>query len=109
MSILLRLDKLDDENLNHPYALGCLKPFIGAVFGVVMFTILSTKVVDVLPAGFDIHAAAPNGATTRQYRDPLGGIDSQEVYKIFVAAFIAGVSERLANDTLKPLTGKKNE
>lgn len=90
------------------YALGCLKPFMGAVFGVVVFAILSTKVVDVLPVGFDIYEAALTGATTLQHRDPLGGIDSQAVYKIFVAALIAGFSERLANDTLKPLIRLEN-
>ena len=109
MSILIRLDKLDDENLQHPYALGCLKPFIGAVFGVIVFAILTTKVIDVLPAGFDIHEDLPTGSTNLQRRDPLGSIDSQEIYKIFVAAFIAGFSERLANDTLKPWVSKKSE
>ncbi|MGB3615160.1 MAG: hypothetical protein WBA10_15310, partial [Elainellaceae cyanobacterium] len=101
MSILIRLDKLDDENLNNPFALGFLKPFIGAVFGVIVFAVLSTKVIDILPAGFNIHEDLPTGSTTLQRRDPLGSIDSQEIYKIFVAAFIAGFSERLANDTLR--------
>lgn len=100
MSILIRLDKLDDENLNNPFALGFLKPFIGAVFGVIVFAVLSTKVVDILPAGFNIHEDAPTDVAL-QRRDPLGDIDSQELYKIFVAAFIAGFSERLANDTLR--------
>jgi hypothetical protein len=109
MSIVIRLDKLDEDNLKNPYALGCLKPLIGAVFGVVVFALLSTKVVDVLPAGFDLHEATSNSTTTVQRRDPLGGIDSQEVYKIFVAAFIAGFSERLASDTLKPWADRKSE
>ncbi|MEO0409389.1 MAG: hypothetical protein AAF289_18760, partial [Cyanobacteria bacterium P01_A01_bin.135] len=86
--------------LNTPFALGFLKPFIGAVFGVIVFAVLSTKVVDILPAGFNIHEEVPEG-TALQRRDPLGNIDSQEIYKIFVAAFIAGFSERLANDTLR--------
>ncbi len=101
MSILIRLDKLDDDNLNNPFALGFLKPFIGAVFGVIVFAVLSTKVVDILPAGFNIHEDEPVGAVGQPQRDPLGDIDSQEIYKIFVAAFIAGFSERLANDTLR--------
>ena len=107
MSILIRLDQLDDEQLNYPYALGFLKPFIGAVFGVIVFAILSTKVVDVLPAGFNIHEEIATESTTSN-PDPLGSIDSQELYTIFVAAFIAGFSERLANDTLKPLVGERN-
>lgn len=109
MSIVIRLDKLDEDNLKNPYALGCLKPLIGAVFGVVVFALLSTKVVDVLPAGFDLYEETSSSSTSLQRRDPLGVIDSQEVYKIFVAAFIAGFSERLASDTLKPWADRKGE
>ena len=119
MSILIRLDKLDEENIKNPFLLGALKPVIGAVFGIAIFAILSTRVIDILPSNFYLYERPPgslmNGdntpvasqtGLTATSGDPLGNLDSQEFYKIFLIAFIAGFSERLASDTLKSVSSK---
>jgi hypothetical protein len=43
MSILIRLDKLDEENIKNPFLLGALKPVIGAVFGIAVFAITKSN------------------------------------------------------------------
>ncbi len=100
--------------------LGAFKPLIGAIFGVAVFAILSTRVIDILPSSFYLYekqAGGPmidvNSPSAAQPtlidadRDPLGDLDSQEFYKIFLVAFIAGFSERLANDTLKSVSSHR--
>ena len=110
MSILIRLDQMEKEDIKNPFLLGALKPLIGAIFGIAVFAILSTRVIDILPSSFYLYerqlgeARADTGAGTLPAElrgDPLGELDSQELYKIFLVAFLAGFSERLANDTLK--------
>ncbi|NQV09664.1 MAG: hypothetical protein HQ527_00615 [Cyanobacteria bacterium] len=114
MSILIRLDQIDEQSIKNPFMVGALKPFIGAVFGIVIFMVLSTNVIDLMPANFRLHdtpaagnspASAVSG-TVITASDPLGELDSQELYKIFLVAFLAGFSERLANDTLRSVQKK---
>ncbi|MEO1003020.1 MAG: hypothetical protein AAFX65_07910 [Cyanobacteria bacterium J06638_7] len=114
MSILIRLDQMDGKKVKSPFLVGALKPVIGAVFGIVTFMILSTNVIDFMPANFRLHGrpAAVPGASgdpateLLASRDPLGELDSQELYKIFLVAFLAGFSERLASDTLRSVDRK---
>ncbi|MGB5811729.1 MAG: hypothetical protein WBG86_14425, partial [Polyangiales bacterium] len=109
MSILIRLDHVDEQNVRNPFVVGALKPVIGAVFGIVIFMVLTTNVIDFMPANFRLHdhtvqsmdASASGPASLAAGVDPLGDLDSQELYKIFLVAFIAGFSERLAGDTLR--------
>ena len=121
LSILIRLDTMDKENIKNPFLLGALKPLIGAIFGIAVFAILSTRVVEILPASFYLYDNQRGGSTTNaaeetgteqltgsRDRDPLGALDSQELYKIFLIAFIAGFSERLANDTLKSVSSDRS-
>ncbi|PSN20425.1 hypothetical protein C7271_02255 [filamentous cyanobacterium CCP5] len=105
ISILIRLDKLDDENIKDPFAFGALKPVIGGVFGMLAFAVVSTKVIDILPRGFEIYPESTNDDTASftVNSDPLGPLDSQEFYKIFIIAFLAGFSERLVGDTLRSI------
>ncbi len=119
MSILIRLDQMDRENIKNPFLLGALKPLIGSIFGVAVFAILSTKVIDILPAKFYLESQpegqlagsaggdALSSKQSSESQDPLGDLDSQELYKIFLVAFIAGFSERLANDTLKSVSSNR--
>lgn len=114
MSILIRLDQVDEQNVRNPFVVGALKPVIGAVFGVVIFMVLTTNVIDFMPANFRLHdqtvrsldVSGAGGSTLSAGQDPLGDLDSQELYKIFLVAFIAGFSERLAGDTLRSV-GRK--
>lgn len=114
MSILIRLDQVDEKNVKNPFVVGALKPVIGAVFGIVIFMVLTTNVIDFMPANFRLHdqtarsLSAPGAGvgTLASGQDPLGDLDSQELYKIFLVAFIAGFSERLAGDTLRSV-GRK--
>lgn len=117
MSILIRLDQMDKENIKNPFLLGALKPLIGAVFGISVFAILSTRVIDILPSSFYLYdsqistARGETGPVTslgELRSDPLGDLDSQELYKIFLVAFLAGFSERLANDTLKSVGSSRS-
>ena len=116
MSILIRLDKMEEENLKNPFMVGALKPIIGAVFGVIVFMILTTNVIDFMPANFRLHNLPPSAlpqideitGSMVKVQDPLGDIDSQELYKIFLVAFLAGFSERLASDTLQSVGKSKN-
>ena len=114
MSILIRLDQVDEKNVKNPFVVGALKPVIGAVFGVVIFMVLTTNVIDFMPANFRLHdqtagSLSASGADVGNLsagQDPLGDLDSQELYKIFLVAFIAGFSERLAGDTLRSVDRK---
>lgn len=106
ISILIRLDKLDDENIKDPFAFGALKPVVGGMFGVLAFAVVSTKVIDILPQGFEIYTENPTangGSADSTNTDPLGPLDSQQFYKIFIIAFLAGFSERLVGDTLRSI------
>ena len=114
MSILIRLDQVDEKNVKNPFVVGALKPVIGAVFGIVIFMVLTTNVIDFMPANFRLHdqtarslsASGADVGNLSSGQDPLGDLDSQELYKIFLVAFIAGFSERLAGDTLRSV-GRK--
>jgi len=114
MSILIRLEQMDKEGIKNPFLLGALKPLLGAVFGVAVFAILSTGVIDIFPASFSLSegrretiTGGESGEGPRSsIRDPLGELDPQELYTIFLVAFIAGFSERLASDTLKSVSSK---
>ena len=114
MSILIRLEQMDKEDIKNPFLLGALKPLLGAVFGIAVFAILSTGVVDIFPASFSLSdrriegraaSESAEGAIARG-GDPLGDLDPQEMYTIFLVAFIAGFSERLASDTLQSVSSK---
>jgi hypothetical protein len=105
---------MDGKNVKNPFMVGALKPVIGAVFGIVTFMILSTNVIDFMPANFRLHSRpasmpgnpADPATDVITVRDPLGELDSQELYKIFLVAFLAGFSERLASDTLRSVDRK---
>ena len=114
MSILIRLEQMDKEDIKNPFLLGALKPLLGAVFGIAVFAILSTGVVDIFPASFSLSDRRIEGRTASESADgaiarggdPLGDLDPQEMYTIFLVAFIAGFSERLASDTLQSVSSK---
>lgn len=109
MSILIRLDQMEKEDIKNPFLLGALKPLIGAVFGISVFAILSTRVIDILPSSFYLYEKTSEGEVPVELRgDPLGDLDSQELYKIFLVAFLAGFSERLANDTLRSVGSSRS-
>lgn len=111
MSILIRLDELEKANTKTPFLTGALKPLIGSIFGIAVFAILSTRVIDILPSSFylyDKSLVETSGTQVDPPPDPLGDLDSQELYKIFLVAFLAGFSERLASDSLKSVGASRS-
>ena len=111
LSILIRLEQIEQEDIKNPFLLGALKPLIGSIFGIAVFAILSTRVVDILPSSFYLYDRPPvdvSGAQLELPLDPLGDLDSQELYKIFLVAFLAGFSERLASDSLKSVGASRS-
>ena len=120
ISLLIRMNDLDTKNLSAPFLLGLFQPFIGAVTSVVVVAILSTEAVEVInifpdqlqlkePSELlDSPTTVTNDSarydTTASRSNPVGRLDTHEVYKILIIGFFIGFSERLTKDALGKLS-----
>ena len=98
ISILTRIDNIEQENLSSPFLFGLLQPFIGAAFSIMAMLILSSQaaeVIKILPNEFHLRSDISELSNSEPSENPL---DSNEVYKILIVGFLVGFSERLAKN-----------
>ena len=98
ISILTRIDNIEQENLSTPFLFGLLQPLIGATFSIMAMLILSSQaaeVIKILPDEFHLRSDISELSGAKPNENPL---DSNEVYKILIVGFLVGFSERLAKN-----------
>lgn len=97
VSILIRLQdyKDTDEHVGSitPILVGFTKPLIGTAFGIFVFALLSSRIINFPSVQTNTSNQASQNDTTAMY------------YFYFSIAFIVGFSERLGNDIVEQLTG----
>ncbi|MDJ0707835.1 MAG: hypothetical protein QNJ46_31555 [Leptolyngbyaceae cyanobacterium MO_188.B28] len=103
ISILTRIDNIEQENLSSPFLFGLLQPMIGATFSIMAMLILSSQaaeVIKILPDEFHLRSDIANLSKSESNESLMDSnpLDSNEVYKILIVGFLVGFSERLAKN-----------